>query len=376
MEKKQIINNLKCVEKIPFDKIYKEKCPNDIFIPSTLPVKKRIVVFGDIHGDLKLAIKFLTISKVANIKIDGDNIISEWIGGETVVVQVGDQVDRCRPIGKDLLCRYKQTTLNDEASDIKILKLFNDLHYQAIKVGGAVISLLGNHEIMNSMGMLDYVSYEGLKEFENYEDPKNKDLKFKDGWDARRHAFKPGNEYGLLLGCTRLPAIIIGSNLFAHAGIVNGLINQIGMIGSNDLEIINKSIRLWLFKLLGRKYVSTILQDTNYSMFWTRLLGKIPPNVPLDNDICQNNISEVLKLFKINNMIIGHTPQSFAYTDDINSTCGDKIWRVDNGSSIAFNKFDNLYMAEGVNSHSRRAQYIEIINDTQFYVCDENGCKI
>ena len=225
--------------------------------------------------------------------------------------------------------------------------------------------------------MLDYVSYEGLKkEFETYQDPVNKDLKFKDGWDARRHAFKPGNEYGLLLQCTRLPAIIIGSNLFAHAGIVNGLINQIGITGLNDIEIINKSIRLWLFKLLDRKYVSTILQDTDYSMFWTRLLEKIPPNVPLEHEVCQNNISEVLKLFKINNMIIGHTPQSFAYTDDINSTCGDKIWRVDNGSSTAFNKFDNLFMAEGVNSHSRRAQYIEILDDTQFNVCDENGCKI
>ena len=369
------MKKLECIKKIDFDYIYKEKCPNDIYMPSILPSKKRIIVFGDIHGDLELAIKFLTISKVANITINGDKIISEWIGGDTFVVQVGDQIDRCRPIAS-MLCQYKNTTYNDEGSDIKILELFNDLHIQAIKVGGGVISLLGNHEILNSLGMLDYVSYEGLKQFENYKDPKNPNIIFDNGWDARKHAFKPNNEYGLLLGCTRIPAIIIGSNLFVHAGIVDGLIDHIGLNGIDDLEVINKSIRLWLFGLLNEKYVDNIIQSTKYSMFWTRILGKIPPNTNINNNICKNNIQNVLKLFKINQMIIGHTPQSFIYSDDINSTCSNKVWRVDNGSSVAFNKFDKDFLKTGEINNSRRAQYIEILNDTQFNVCDENGCKI
>ena len=373
--KKKPLDTLKKINNFDFDKIYNKMCPNDVYIPSILGAKKRIVVFGDIHGDLKLAIKFLTISKVAKIIINGDDIISEWIGGETFVVQIGDQIDRCRPINS-MLCEYTKTTPNDESSDIKILELFTELHKQAIKVGGGVISLLGNHEILNSFGLLNYVSYEGLKQFENYTDPSNKQLSFNSGWDARKHAFAPGNEYGKLLGCTRVPAIIIGSNLFVHAGIVDGLIHQIGLNGLTDLETINKSIRLWLFGLLNEKYISNIVESTKYSMFWTRILGKIPPNTDINENICKNNIKNVLKLFKINGMIIGHTPQSFVYSDDINSTCSNKIWRVDNGSSAAFDRFDESFLATGDIDNSRRAQYIEILNDTQFNVCDENGCKI
>ena len=48
------------------------------------------------------------------------------------------------------------------------MELFTDLHEQAVKVGGAVISLLGNHEINNSMGILTYVSAKGLDGFKKY----------------------------------------------------------------------------------------------------------------------------------------------------------------------------------------------------------------
>ena len=47
----------------------------------------------------------------------------KWIGGDTVVVQVGDQVDRCRPVDNE--CDHPKETVNDEASDIKILFLFH-----------------------------------------------------------------------------------------------------------------------------------------------------------------------------------------------------------------------------------------------------------
>ena len=71
-----------------------------------------------------------------------------WIGGRTHVVQVGDQIDRCRPNGSKT-CDNPLTlrSSEDEDSDTKILKLFTDLHEQAVQEGGAVISLLGNHEL-------------------------------------------------------------------------------------------------------------------------------------------------------------------------------------------------------------------------------------
>ena len=350
---------------------YKLKCPNSTYIPAILPAKRRIVVFGDIHGDLETAISMLKSSKVVK---ELPNKKLRWVGGDTYVVQVGDQIDRCRPIG-NMLCSNKHTTNNDEASDIKILELFTDLHKEAVKHGGAVISLLGNHEIMNAVGNMDYVSHLGLKDFENYVDPNDPSKRFTSGMHARAHAFKPGNEYGKYLGCNRLPAVVIGSNIFVHAGIVDGLIRQIGLSGNIDFETINRAIRAWLLGLLKTKYIKDIINSTKHSMFWTRILGKIPPDVPLDNPVCSKHISKVLKMFNVNGIIIGHTPQSFIYSDDINATCGGKVWRVDNGSSSAFNNFDKGFLETGNIAHSRRVQYLEIINDRCYRICDEFGCK-
>jgi hypothetical protein len=348
------------------NKIYPKKCAKYDYIPSILPKVERLIVLGDIHGDYKL---FIHMLKLGNL-IDNNNNKIIWTGNNTYVVQVGDQVDRCRPM-PNMICSNPYTTINDEASDIKIMNLCNDLHKQAKLQGGAFISLLGNHEIMNTLGALTYVSYMGLKEFDTYVDPKNKSLKFISGEAARKHAFAPGNEIATMMGCTRLPAVIIGSNLMVHAGIVDGLIHEFQLQNMNDLETINIAIRMWLLGLLNKKHVKNIIKSSNNSMFWTRILGQIPPNTPLKEPVCMNNIKNVLNLFNIGNIIIGHTPQSFTYSDDINHTCSGKVWRVDNGSSSAFDKFDKKKMQYGDTSYSRRPQILEIINDNEFYIIDE-----
>ena len=86
-----------------------------------------------------------------------------WIGKDTVVVQVGDQVDRCRPIGDGKKCvRDREATVDDEHSDLKIIDLFNELNKLAMVENGMVISLLGNHELMNYQGNINYASYKGV----------------------------------------------------------------------------------------------------------------------------------------------------------------------------------------------------------------------
>lgn len=350
---------------------YNNFCKGYSYTPAIMGKVHRIIVFPDIHGDFEMAKKLLIASGVARFNKNNNY---EWIGGNAYVVQVGDQIDRCRPVA-GLPCTNPNTTYNDEASDIKILTMFTDLHNQAIKYGGAVISLLGNHEIMNAMGEMAYVSYQGLKEFEHYKDPHRPNMKFSSGEEAREHAFAPGNQYGKMLGCTRVPAVIIGSNLFVHAGIVNGLIREIDLRGIDDFEAINIAIRKWLLGILDLKYVINIIDGSKNSMFWTRVLGSIPPDTSLSNPICSQNIGKVLKMFKIGKMVIGHTPQSFAHNDDINGTCDNTVWRVDNGSSAAFSRFDPVYMTTGKPVHSRRLQWLEIIDDVYHKICDETSCK-
>lgn len=342
---------------------YPKECPNYLYTPAILPAVPRLIALGDIHGDYNLAIDML---KKANL-IDLSNGNITWIGGNTVVVQVGDQIDRCRPIG-NLTCENPMTTYNDEGNDTKILRLFTDLDIQARSQGGMVISLLGNHELMNSMGLMNYVSNKGMEEFNNYKDNKKPELAFNNSMEARIHAFKPGNEYGKFMGCTRLPAVIVGSNLFVHAGIINMLVEYLKVNVQDDLETINIAVRKWLLGMLNKEYVNNIVSAGKTSMFWTRVLGSIPPNMNFNNNLCSDHISNVLEIFKVNNLVVGHTPQSFIYSNGINSTCDNRVWRVDNGSSKAFHKFDQEFLRTGNIMSSREAQVLEIINDTTFNV--------
>jgi hypothetical protein len=389
---------------------FKQHCEDYTFTPFIFPKVNRIIVFGDIHGDYDMIVKLFQMSNLARIvkerKISRTKTIQrkikkknrknrkqnrieeteisitesiteeeieyemEWIGSDTYVVQVGDQIDRCRPNGTYTCDNPKAIEEGDEDSDIKILKLFTNLHEQAVKYGGAVISLFGNHELLNAMGEVQYVSFKGLRNiFKKY---KIDGVEFEDGIEARKHAFKPGNEYGKFLGCTRNATVIIGSNLFVHAGIIDTLINELGFTGYIDVEQVNILIKKWLLGLVQTNKVSNIVRSQN-SMFWTRVLGSIPAGVPVDYPSCSDNISQVLKLFNVDRMIIGHTPQSFLFSKDINGTCGDKIWRVDNGSSAAFDMFDENYRRYKEKHPNRRLQYLEIINDNEYHVYDESG---
>lgn len=341
-------------------------CKDYTYIPSILPAVKRIIVLADIHGDYKLALRLLEIGHLIKKNSNGEII---WIGGDTCVVQVGDQVDRCRPKSvENLSCDNPRATTNDEASDVKILLLFNDLHEQAVKQGGKVISLLGNHELMNVNGTMDYVSYKGLEEFNNYKDPLDPKRKFTSGKNARKYAFLPGKELGILLGCSRLSSVIIGSNLFVHAGMIDKLLDKLHIRKPKDLEDVNTLVRKWLLGLINKEYVSHIVDTDESSMFWTRILGGIPPNVSNDDPICGKYLDRVLKMFNIGSVIIGHTPQSFVFNKGINSTCGNKVQRVDNASSAAFDGYDDILKISGSINQNRTPQVLEILNDKTYNV--------
>lgn len=337
-------------------------CKDYKYIPAIIPAVKRIVVLGDIHGDYDLAIKLLEIARV----ISRENNTIKWIGADTYIVQVGDQIDRCRPIN-NLLCSDPKATINDEGSDIKILKLFTDLDKQAIQENGRVISLLGNHELMNVDGNMNYVSYKGFREFDNYTDPKT-GQKFQSGEVARKYAFKSGNEFAKFLGCTRVSTVIIGSNLFVHAGMLDILLDKLNIQKPEDLESINILVKKWLLGLINKEYVKHIVNNEKVSMFWTRILGSIPPNESNENPVCIEYINRVLNLFQIGSIIIGHTPQSFTYNMGINSTCGNEIWRVDNASSSAFHAFDVEYLKTGKINNFRKPQVLEILDDKTFVI--------
>ena len=110
----------------------------------------RIVAVGDVHGAYP---EFLAVLRFAGI-IDSQD---RWSGGSTHFVQTGDFLDRgieTRPV----------------------MELLMRLEGEARKAGGRVHALLGNHEVMNLLGDLRYVSREEYKAFET---PRSRDK-----WEA------------------------------------------------------------------------------------------------------------------------------------------------------------------------------------------------
>jgi hypothetical protein len=98
-----------------------------------------MVAVGDVHGDLAA---FKQILQEAGV-VDATGA---WVGGETVLVQVGDLIDRGPSMRGTL--------------DFVIR-----LERAASERGGRVVAILGNHEVMNITGDLRYVAPANYAEF-------------------------------------------------------------------------------------------------------------------------------------------------------------------------------------------------------------------
>ena len=278
-----------------------EKIYNSILGPS-----QRIIVIGDLHADYTALVKLF--QKLELIKIQNKNITWSAKPKNTIVVQLGDQIDGGgRGIGESV-------------GELAIINFMEQLHIQAYRQGGGVYSLIGNHEIMNLLGDFRYAS--------------KKDIKMQGGEELRKKIFSPGGDLFNKLSCTRNVILQIGNFIFTHAGIVpenvkdfkdsktfithvNNLMREFlqGKRDKNDEEI--------------QKYFLT--KET--SIIWNRHYGNETTNC--------NMVENVTKMLKVGHMIVGHTVQQ-----KINSKCQNKLWRVDVGISSIFDNYGKIGVLE------------------------------
>lgn len=260
---------------------------------------ERIVAIGDIHGDYDNYIQTLQQAGLVNRR-------GRWIGGNTHLVQVGDVPDR----GPDTL---------------KIIRHLSGLARQARRAGGRVHHLIGNHEAMNVIGDLRYVTpgefeafatrdssrvrdryFDAVIEYLRNEDPeryaglpddyrKQWEETHPLGWVEHRLAWDPrwdrdGELFQWVLSSP--VAVQINDLVFVHGGISANYCHH-------DLGALTRMVHEALQADDGADL--SVLEDETGPL-WYRGLAGLPPETPPEV------VSAILERYQARHIVIGHTP--------------------------------------------------------------------
>lgn len=262
-----------------------------------LPTADRVVVIGDLHGDISTLCSCLYMTNIINSNL-------EWIAqpSNTIVVQIGDQVDS--------LSRNEVNQNWEKISDYSLIKFTDRIDEIAKKKGGRFISLIGNHEIMNVLNCFEYVSELSMRK--------------SGGHYGRSKKFSPGGELAKILA--KRPVIQkIGPLLFCHAGLLphhlNVVNSNIGYINS----LMNKYLMGVQLSDAEKKILVVLFLDDN-SILWNR---KYLTNI--NDPDSKNLLNYVLHKTNSKHMIIGHNS-----LQHITSLYDMKLWITDVGLSRAF----------------------------------------
>ena len=190
----------------------------------------RIVAVSDIHGAYDALVATLQKADVIDEKL-------AWSGGKTHFVITGDLLDR-------------------GPESRRVMDLIMRLEREAPLAGGRVHQLLGNHEVMNLIGDLRYVSDEEYAAFLDIETAKERrqwykrfraskpedsneaavrwefDQKAPPGYFGHRRAFRHDGFYGKWL-LEKPIMIVINDTAFVHGG-VPPYVAEHGLAGINN----------------------------------------------------------------------------------------------------------------------------------------------
>jgi hypothetical protein len=252
------------------------------------PAARRVVAIGDLHGDLAATRAALRLAGA----LGPDD---RWAGGDLVVVQTGDQLDR----GDD---------------EPQILDLLERLSKEAAAAGGALHALNGNHEVMNVEGDFRYVTPDGLRDYAGTEasvhgraiegaPPEQR---------GRAAAFLPGEAVAKRLA--KRPSVVqVGDSVFVHGGLLEKHVRH-------GLDRINRDIQAWMSA--PRLSRAPDIATSPDGPLWLRVHSDGEPS----SSTCEELV-KTLALLSAKRLVVGHTVQP----QGINSACAGRVWRIDVG---------------------------------------------
>mgnify|MGYP002631985453 CR=1 FL=1 len=246
---------------------------------------RRVVAVGDLHGDLGASL--LTLSNCGLISKEAPH---RWTGGSTTLVQLGDLLDR-------------------GCEEPEVLELLKSLRTEARAAGGDVVTLLGNHEILNVCGQAA-----------NFVHPKAMDSFGPD----RFAAFAPGSPLARDFFAECLVVAIIDDTAYVHAALPAGPSGWPSLPTRESIAELNAAASAWL-----RGESSSppkALQPDHHSPVWNRAYSS-PSGLEPAQHHCQD-VKKALASIGVRRMVVGHTPQ-----DQINCACDGTVWRCDTGMS-------------------------------------------
>ena len=252
---------------------------------------ERIVAVSDIHGAYDAMVATLRNAGVLDTELG-------WSGGSTHLVIVGDILDR----GPD----------SRDAMD-----LLMRLEQEAEAAGGMVHVLIGNHEAMNLVGDLRYVSREEFADFAGEETGEERaqwlaayaqrkgaggdiseqlrqefDERHPPGFFAHRRAFEADGKYGKWL-LSQPVVVVVNGTAFVHGGL-SPMIADIGLEGVNG-KLATELERY--VENLGPLYEAGALTPMDNFYQHPRILQKYMPSVDADAKL-MDIVAETRTLFE------------------------------------------------------------------------------
>ncbi|MBW2276665.1 MAG: metallophosphoesterase, partial [Deltaproteobacteria bacterium] len=264
----------------------------------TEPHFKRVVALGDNHADLAQVLMGLQIGGV----IDGSQ---SWVGGDTIVVQTGDIIDR-------------------GVAERQVIDFYEELRPQAEAAGGQIINMNGNHEIMTAYGDYRYMQEGACGAFADLEGLDTSNPAFdeftNENCKLRAAAFWPGGPYAQIIADWPMVAVV-QDTVFVHGGLHQKHLDY-------GIDEINAMTEAWLLGEGNLTYSQVGGGTDVFSVDWDRTYSddEFPPT----EEDCAN-LASVLEQLGVARMAVGHT-----VWDHINPACDELVWRIDTGMAIYY----------------------------------------